>query len=112
MRRIPEVVRKYIYERDEGRCRLCQRAVTQGHVHHIYHRYEQIPKKYGLEWIRANNHPANLILLCPECHARIHSSGSRELKERLFELNRVFDGSRKYPSEVEEWLKENSIGSR
>ena len=72
MRRLPKKVREYVYRRDGGKCRLCGRPVElkEAHVHHIYHRFGVIPADLD---VPSNDHPDNLILLCPECHVRIHS---------------------------------------
>ena len=53
-------LREQIRERDNGLC-ICGKQ--GGHVHHIIFR-----SHYG------SNKPENLILLCQECHTRVHSN--------------------------------------
>jgi 5-methylcytosine-specific restriction endonuclease McrA len=111
MKPIPAAIRDYILRRDKHRCRLCQRPVERGHIHHIYRRYEQIPTKYEVPRVKGNNHPSNLILLCPECHGALHSSVPAHLKEILLKWNLEMEYLHPYPREVKEWLEKNSIGN-
>lgn len=52
-----------VYERDKGRCRLCGRTDIQ--LHHIYYRSER------KDLINDIN---NCIMLCTECHKKVHSN--------------------------------------
>ena len=54
-------ISRQIRIRDGGVCQDCGRRVwgADSHVHHI-------------DGDRNNNHPDNLILLCPQCHSARH----------------------------------------
>jgi 5-methylcytosine-specific restriction enzyme A len=55
--------RREVWERDGGECRGCGRkfGLRDCHVHHVQHRS-----------VRRDDRAANLILLCPSCHFRLH----------------------------------------
>lgn len=57
---IPGAVRKFCYERDLERCRLCG-SNRNHHLHHIMYRSQGGPHT-----------PDNLITLCMDCHAVVH----------------------------------------
>lgn len=106
LNKIPEIIRKYVRKRDKNRCRLCNKDVQRhGEIHHIYSRRSFIPAYLNLEWIPNNNHPYNLILLCPDCHRKIHNGSLKIEKDKLIEQNK------KYPlsDEVKQWIEENKI---
>lgn len=52
-----------VYERDKGRCRLCDSSQIQ--LHHVVYRSED--KKLI-------NEPSNCIMLCAKCHDLVHSN--------------------------------------
>jgi len=69
------MLRSVIWERDKGVCQICKRKICEispddtksarvilstGHIHHK-----------DLNW--ENNDPDNLVLLCRDCHAALHS---------------------------------------
>lgn len=66
--------REAVWERDEGRCRVCGSLVSLfaasaawwlvGHVHHIKLRSLAKREKYD---------PSNGALVCQSCHAKIHA---------------------------------------
>lgn len=57
----PPKVRSSVIDRDNGCCRVC--AGPGGHVHHVDYRSEG-----------GSDSETNLVLLCHECHALVHSS--------------------------------------
>ena len=58
--KIPTATRRAVYARDNHACALCERAGVI-HVHHA------VPRSAG-----GTNDLANLICLCPACHAIAH----------------------------------------
>ena len=55
---------RYIYDRQKGKCSLCQQAIsskTGWHLHHL------LPKYLGGKWTREN-----LVMVHPVCHVQIH----------------------------------------
>ena len=52
---------KKVYERDNGRCRLCGSPNIQ--LHHIVYRSENV---------KLIDDPDNCIMLCDRCHALVH----------------------------------------
>ena len=55
---------RYIYDRQKGKCALCQQAIssqTGWHLHHL------TPKYLGGNWIAEN-----LVMLHPVCHVQVH----------------------------------------
>ena len=55
---------RYIYDRQKGKCVLCQQAVnseTGWHLHHLN------PKHLGGKWTAEN-----LVMLHPVCHVQVH----------------------------------------
>ena len=113
MKRIPKVVRDYVYKRDRGRCRICQRKISleEAHIHHIYHRNAYIPDKFGIPPTKHNNHPHNLILTCPECHGDLHSGKElpRYTREVLIKWNQEMEFIYPFPKELIKWLKDNEV---
>lgn len=71
----PDVV-DAVYERAQHSCEVCTEAVgdRRGEDHHIHHRR---PRAAGGSRRPDTNSPANLLLLCPECHRQIE--GNREI---------------------------------
>ncbi|MBV7334648.1 HNH endonuclease [Chloroflexi bacterium TSY] len=57
------ILRQFIYERDEGRCRYCDEPVElhECHIHHVY----ELGKG-------GTNHPTNLKTVCVDCHKDRH----------------------------------------
>ena len=57
-------LREVILDRDEKRCRKCNRSGEEStlHLHHILPRY-----------LGGKDNPRNLITLCEECHKDAHS---------------------------------------
>ena len=113
MKKIPKVVRDYVYKRDKGRCRICQRKISleEAHIHHIYHRNAHIPDKLGTPLTKHNNHPHNLILTCPECHSDLHSGKElpRYTREVLIKWNQEMEFIYPFPKELIKWLKDNEV---
>jgi len=113
--RIPKAIREYIY-RDKGRCRICFQPVEKrfAHVHHLYHRYAPIPKWLEVPPTIANNHPYNLILVCSECHALLHTGDDlpRHARDTMIRVNKDLEYLFPFPEEVQMWLEENRSGIR
>lgn len=65
-----------VYERAMHSCEVCTESVgdRRGEDHHIHHRR---PRGAGGSRRADTNSPANLLLLCPECHRQIE--GHREV---------------------------------
>lgn len=59
--RIPTAVRRAVLKRDRNRCQGCGRRKPL-HIHHVK------PVAEG-----GRNETANLITLCPNCHAEVHA---------------------------------------
>jgi len=59
-----ENVKAYIRDRDNYTCQICKKKIAniRNEVHHI------IPKSKG-----GSNRPNNLILLCSDCHKKVHT---------------------------------------
>lgn len=55
---------KQVYNRDNGICQLCA-SPNDIHLHHIVYRSE------SKDLI---NEPSNCIMLCSECHRKVHSN--------------------------------------
>lgn len=57
------VLRQYVYERDEGKCRYCgeHTELYDCHCHHV------LDLQHG-----GTNHPSNLKTLCRVCHKKRH----------------------------------------
>jgi 5-methylcytosine-specific restriction enzyme A len=71
-----------IYERDGWSCFCCGGAVgpERGEDHHIHHRR---PRAMGGTNRPDTNSPANLLLLCPDCHRLIESERVWALQQGL-----------------------------
>ncbi len=110
---IPAVVREYVYSRDSGRCRLCRRPVDikEAHIHHVYSRFSVIPKDLEVPHVVNNNHPYNLITLCPECHDLLHVKGaiSEELKRTFVKYNQELEYLKPFSKKLTEWLLKNEV---
>ncbi|OOC42179.1 HNH endonuclease [Thermosipho sp. 1074] len=102
---IPRIIRDYIHKRDKEKCRLCGRFVNgTGQIHHLFRRNAAIPVEYNIPWVPKNNHPYNLILLCPECHLKIHQ-GYEIDKDKLIEQNK----RKRLTKGVLKFIEENQI---
>jgi 5-methylcytosine-specific restriction enzyme A len=68
----PDVV-DAVYERAQHSCEVCMEAVGDRRVedHHLHHRR---PRAAGGSRRPDTNSPANLLLLCPECHRQIEGN--------------------------------------
>lgn len=55
-----------VFKNDNGQCRICKSQIRLN-IHHLDHKGRAVVPK-------PNNHPSNLILLCPKCHTRIHTN--------------------------------------
>lgn len=75
MRKIPEKIRQEVLHRDK-RCRHCGRLSEFYHIHHLYGRLILPPYWTG---IKKTDHPHNLVVLCPQCHHRVHASHPNEV---------------------------------
>lgn len=62
-REISDLVKKRVYERENGQCAICH-VNTEDQFHHIFFWVEK--KNYG------RNNADQLILLCNGCHHRLH----------------------------------------
>lgn len=58
-----EMNRKRALRRDRGRCQSCGHKAHRVHVHH------KTPRNEG-----GTHHLANLVTLCPTCHASVHDA--------------------------------------
>ena len=80
MTAIPGKLRKYIHERDEGRCQRCGRFIGSG-PRSVHHR-----RPRGMGGSKYANTAANLLLLCGTgtsaggCHAWVEGSRTRAEK--------------------------------
>lgn len=63
---VPQAMREQVLARDGYRCRFCGMANNHLHVHHILYRSQGGPHE---NW--------NLIVLCDEHHALVHSNKRR-----------------------------------
>jgi 5-methylcytosine-specific restriction endonuclease McrA len=63
---VPQAVREHVLKRDAYRCRFCGQSNNHLHVHHIVYRSQGGPHE---GW--------NLITLCDEHHALVHSNKRR-----------------------------------
>lgn len=78
---VPEQVREEVLERDGHACRWC--FSKEGlHLHHIRYRSENISEPHV---------PLNLITLCGDCHALMHSDKG---KYQPILLKKVHHGNR------------------
>jgi 5-methylcytosine-specific restriction protein A len=61
-----------VYERAGYACEICTEAVGdhRGTDHHVHHRR---PRALGGTKREDTNSPANLLLLCPQCHREVES---------------------------------------
>jgi len=113
LKKIPIEIREYIYHRDKGICRICRERVEKEYatVHHLYHRQAMIPAFLEVPWVRSNNHPYNLILVCPQCHSELHSGDDLPKRTRniMIKLNQELEYLCPFPNEVKEWLEKNQI---
>ena len=98
MKRIPKEIRYYVWERDRGRCRICGRPATE--IHHIYTRYSHIPDHLGVPRFPSNHHPYNLILVCHECHMKIHNGKIKVDRERVIKQNEELASFKTIPEEI------------
>lgn len=59
-------VRKFVIDRDNGRCQICSKVLVKNpHVHHR-------------DGDRNNNDQNNLLTLCASCHGKVHSKSNME----------------------------------
>lgn len=65
---------QYVYLRDNGKCRLCGNSKVE--LHHIIYRSEAV---------NLIDDPNNCILLCKNCHLKVHSNKS-EWQPKLIEM--------------------------
>lgn len=70
-------VRAIVYERDKGRCALCEGYASAVHWHH------RRPRGMGGSRDPQTNSPANLILLHPDCHSWVESRREEALEQGL-----------------------------
>jgi len=109
MKPIPNIIRAYVFMRDDGRCRICGQFTVKGVVHHIFRRSEAIPADLAIPWIKGNNHPDNLVWLCSVCHALLHAGLFNEDKALWVVENRRLRDLCPMPKEVQEWLIEHKV---
>jgi 5-methylcytosine-specific restriction endonuclease McrA len=62
--KINKIIRSSVIQRDSGCCVLCGRKGES--IHHCLY------KSYG-----GNNTAQNLVVVCNDCHRRIHSNGKK-----------------------------------
>jgi 5-methylcytosine-specific restriction endonuclease McrA len=95
-----------VHKRDKEKCRLCGRYVNgEGQIHHLFRRNATIPPEYQIPWVPRNHHPYNLILLCPECHNRVHKDWVIDVD---FFVNQ--NKKKKLPRNVQRWVSRNEVG--
>ncbi len=84
---IPKAVKKKVFERDEGKCILCHRTVTEDNA--CCHYISRARLGLGIE--------ENILTLCHECHYRLDNGeiGRERLREYL---------KKKYPGWNEKML--------
>lgn len=94
--RIPDAVREAVWKREHGRCTRCREKVTRGLFGHALHHVlaERLWPEHSLS-------VANLILICPTCHAN-HEHGARDDAR----LSMADD----FPDETLTWLGEVADG--
>jgi len=110
---IPRIIRDYVHKRDKEKCRICGRYVNgKGQIHHIFRRNATIPPEYGIPWIPRNNHPDNLILLCNECHAKIHNGKIPNEHRAWIEANKSLRRRYEFPEELKRWLDDNTVSAQ
>jgi|GEM_PF-745932 len=86
-----ENVKAYIRDRDNYTCQICKKKIAniQNEVHHI------IPRSKG-----GSDRPDNLILLCQNCHAKVHaekvSCTSNLIKNKNFRDTGVLNSCMKW----------------
>ena len=66
------MLRAQVRARDSHRCRSCRRPVTPGHVLAEYRAEVAHIVPRSREPSRIND-PENMLTMCAECHAKIHS---------------------------------------
>jgi len=90
-----ENIKSYIRNRDNYTCQICKKKIAniRNEVHHI------IPKSKG-----GSNRPDNLILLCQDCHKKVHTGkavcSSKLIKNKDFRDTGVLNSCMK-------WMYEN-----
>ena len=57
---------RYLYDRQEGRCTVCNQLITQRTGYNAHHLQ---PKYLGGKWT-----DENLVLLHPVCHIQVHQN--------------------------------------
>lgn len=86
---IPKKIADYVWNRDGYQCRLCGRRLSRGEgaIHHLWERDEFFPIDIGLS---DHNDPLNLILVCGECHVKLHTHRElyRPWRKDMLEANR------------------------
>lgn len=90
---IPADVRKRVYKRDKFRCRFCGTDVGL-HLHHVVYRSQG-----------GQHEDANLITLCHECHATVHSDKKKWMPLLLGVIWQTYMGKRYTVPMFERWLK-------
>lgn len=69
---IPKPIEKLVYQQARSRCSFCHYdEIAALDIHHI------VPRSKG-----GSNEPANLVLVCKNCHARIHGRAIAEPEVR------------------------------
>ncbi len=68
-----EDAKKIASEKANGKCEKCGKVGPQGLIiaHHIFP-INGLPRFFNLF-----NHPSNIQILCPSCHAKIHHNGRK-----------------------------------
>ena len=85
---------------------MCGRYVNgTGQIHHLFRRNATIPPEYQIPMVPRNNHPYNLVLLCPECHVKIHNGQKIDIDFFI-----VQNKKRRLTKGVRKWVEENELG--
>jgi len=70
---IPQSLQKELLLRCKGKCELCGLDLHKSRVKPHFHHRDGNP---------SNNKPSNLIVLCPNCHTKVHSRLEKTRRKR------------------------------
>jgi len=70
---VPLSLQKELLLRCKGKCELCGLDFYKSKIKPEFHHKDGNPK---------NNRPSNLIVLCPNCHTKIHSRPEKARRRR------------------------------
>ena len=104
MKEPSDLLKRYIYERDHKRCRVCGKHVDYhtGRIYFIYKYMNPILSEFNIHTLY---HPLNLILLCPECHVNFQpTTMSKAYMLALIHTNQDREILFPYPAELKKEL--------